>query len=86
MKVTAKGQVTIPAEIREKMGLLPDTEVEFVVSGKKVILRKVPNQRRRGHRLIATMRGRATKKMSTDEILALTRADPAAAERVKPKE
>jgi AbrB family looped-hinge helix DNA binding protein len=36
MKITTKGQVTIPVEIREKLGLLPNTEVEFEVVGKAV--------------------------------------------------
>lgn len=75
MKVTEKGQVTIPVGIRKKMGLLPNTDVEFVVSGGSVVLKKMSNQRRRGRRLIAAMRGRATKKMSTDEIMALTRGN-----------
>lgn len=73
MKVTAKGQVTIPADIREKTGLLPHTEVEFSVSSGKVIIRKRANRRRRGARLVSKMRGRATRKMSTDQIMALTR-------------
>ena len=73
MKVTAKGQVTIPVDIREKTGLLPSTEVEFAVSGKKVIIRKLANRRRRGGELVSGMRGRATRKMSTDQIMALTR-------------
>ncbi len=34
MRITSKGQVTIPVEIRERLGLLPDCEVEFVVEGK----------------------------------------------------
>jgi AbrB family looped-hinge helix DNA binding protein len=75
MRVTSKGQVTIPAKIREKMGLLPSSEVEFVVSGKKVILQKLPSERSRGRKLISLMRGRATRKMSTDEIMALTRGE-----------
>ena len=29
MQITSKGQVTIPQDIREKLGLLPDTAVEF---------------------------------------------------------
>ena len=75
MKVTDKGQVTIPISIRKKTGLLPNTDVDFVVSGGNVILKKSANQRRRGNRLISAMRGRATRKMSTDEIMALTRGD-----------
>ena len=33
MRITTKGQVTIPQDIRERFGLLPHTEVEFVVEG-----------------------------------------------------
>ena len=75
MRVTSKGQVTIPADIREKAGLLPNTEVEFSMAGRKVILRKVAGRRSRGTRLVSTMRGRATRKMSTDQIMALTRGE-----------
>ena len=33
MKVTAKGQVTIPVQIREKLGITPNSEVDFVEEG-----------------------------------------------------
>jgi AbrB family looped-hinge helix DNA binding protein len=33
MRMTTKGQVTIPVEIRERAGLLPNTEVEFAMEG-----------------------------------------------------
>ncbi len=75
MKITAKGQVTIPVDIRRKMKLLPDTEVDFAISGKQVVLRKTQGRRRRGSRVVSAMRGRATKKMSTDQIMALTRGE-----------
>ena len=75
MKITSKGQVTIPAQIREKTGLLPNTEVEFLISGRKVILRKAPKRGSRGRKLVSTMRGRATTKISTDQIMALTRGE-----------
>jgi AbrB family looped-hinge helix DNA binding protein len=74
MRVTDKGQVTIPIGIRRKTGLLPNTDVEFVVSGKRVILRK-SGKARRGRRLVAAMRGRATKRLSTRQIMALTRGE-----------
>jgi AbrB family looped-hinge helix DNA binding protein len=77
MRITSKGQVTIPQAIREKTGLLPDTEVEFEVSGKTVLIRrarrrKVPS---RGELLVARMRGCGDIKMTTDEIMALTRGE-----------
>jgi len=75
MKVTDKGQVTIPIGIRKKMGLLPNTDVEFKVSGANVVLTKVTSRRRRGGRLVSIMRGRATRRMSTDQIMALTRGE-----------
>lgn len=75
MKITTKGQVTIPREVREKMGLLPHSEVEFVVEGNVVVLRKVASSEDRGKKVVDRMRGRATVRMSTDEIMALTRGD-----------
>jgi AbrB family looped-hinge helix DNA binding protein len=75
MKVTEKGQVTVPIEIRRKLGILPNTEVEFIVSGKNAILRKVAGRQARGKKVIEALRGRATAGMSTDEIMALTRGE-----------
>ncbi len=75
MRVTEKGQVTVPIDIREKMGILPNSEVEFIVVGKNVILRPIPSQRHRGKSLTAAMRGKAKRGMTTDEIMALTRGE-----------
>jgi AbrB family looped-hinge helix DNA binding protein len=76
MKITSKGQVTIPQDVRERLGLLPHTEVEFEVRGDVAVLRKA-NGRRRGRRIVEGMRGRGSVRMSTDEILALTRGEGA---------
>lgn len=73
MRISTKGQVTIPADIREQLGLLPHTEVEFSVSGDAALLRKARNSRRRGRGVGEHLRGRATVRMRTDQILALTR-------------
>lgn len=73
MRVTSKGQVTIPIEVRQKAGLLPNTEVEFVVEGNRVIVKKTQKTPRRGRRLLTIMRGKASKRLSTDQIMALTR-------------
>jgi AbrB family looped-hinge helix DNA binding protein len=72
MKITTKGQVTIPQEIRERLGLLPHTEVDFEVRDDVVVLRKAEVSRR-GRRIVEHLRGRGDVRMSTDEILALTR-------------
>ena len=76
MRITSKGQVTIPAEIRERAGLLPNTEVEFEFDGRVVRIVRARARRKpgRGARLVAHLRGRGDVAMSTDEILALTRA------------
>ncbi len=74
MRISAKGQVTIPIDIRHKLGLLPDTEVEFELVGGAVRLRKARGGRGgRGHALVARLRGRGRTRMSTDQIMALTR-------------
>ena len=77
MRVTSKGQVTIPLEIREKAGLMPNTEVEFDFDGEVVrILRATsPTRNNRGGRLVAHLRGRGDVSMSTSAIMALTRGD-----------
>lgn len=76
MRITSKGQVTIPQAIRERMGLLPNTEVDFVIKGNCVRIIKSPDaDKSRGRKLIARMRGKANVKMSTQEIMALTRGE-----------
>ena len=52
MRITSKGQVTIPEPIRKKTGLLPGTA-----------------------ELVEAMRGKATVRMSTDQIMRLTRGE-----------
>ncbi|MDZ4696337.1 MAG: AbrB/MazE/SpoVT family DNA-binding domain-containing protein [Deltaproteobacteria bacterium] len=75
MKITSKGQVTIPVEVRETLGLLPNTEVEFVIQGETVRLVKKPAKRARGRGMdtLSRLRGSANVRMTTDQILALTR-------------
>jgi AbrB family looped-hinge helix DNA binding protein len=75
MRITSKGQVTIPMDIRAKLGLLPNTQVEFEIDGDSVRVRKAASQRHlsRGQALVEHMRGRATRRITTDEIMKLTR-------------
>ena len=74
MRVTTKGQVTIPQHIREKLGILPATEIEFVEEKDRVYIvkREDPGSRNNKFR---KLRGIATVRMTTDEIMALTRND-----------
>jgi AbrB family looped-hinge helix DNA binding protein len=77
MRITSKGQVTIPVEIRERAGLLPQTEVEFEFDGKdvRIVRAKAHKSASRGARLVAHLRGRGDVAMSTEAIMALTRDD-----------
>jgi AbrB family looped-hinge helix DNA binding protein len=76
MRVTTKGQVTIPQEIREQLGLLPNTEVTFEVVDGEARLRKARSDSRpsRGDAVVSQLRGvRPSNKLTTDEIMALMR-------------
>jgi len=75
MRVTSKGQVTIPIEVRERLGIEPESEVEFEVVGNLAQIRKVASSPSRGERIVAHLRGTATTKLSTDELMALTRGE-----------
>jgi len=78
MRITSKGQVTIPQAIREKLGLLPHSEVEFDVVGDSVRMRKErkPKGLTRGEMIVAHLRGTGSKRYrSTDELMKLLRGD-----------
>ena len=78
MRITSKGQVTIPQAIREKLGLLPYCEVEFEVVGDSVRMRKArkPKGMDRGEMIVAHLRGTGNKRYrSTDELMKLLRGD-----------
>jgi antitoxin PrlF len=77
MRITSKGQVTIPVAIREKAGLLPGMEVDFELAGDgvRIVRAKAPKGETRGERVVRRLWGSATVKMSTDEIMALTRGE-----------
>jgi antitoxin PrlF len=72
MRVTSKGQVTIPLQVRRRLGIEPGSEVEFEIVDDGVRLVRRP--RRDGRAVVAGMR---TSKltMTTDEIMALTRGE-----------
>ena len=83
MRITAKGQVTIPQEVRERAGLMPGTDVEFEIDAGAVRLVKTKRdgpRKTRGQKVVDRLRGGGDFKMSTDEILALMRGPPADAD------
>jgi bifunctional DNA-binding transcriptional regulator/antitoxin component of YhaV-PrlF toxin-antitoxin module len=75
MRIPSKGQVTIPVDIRDQLGFLPSTEVEFHIDGDAVRITKAARQsaRSRGRRIVEHMRGRGTGTMTTDQIMKLMR-------------
>jgi AbrB family looped-hinge helix DNA binding protein len=77
MRLTTKGQVTIPLEIRQKLGLMPWTEVQFEIDGDSVRIRKKAGNAGRGARLLAALRQAPKPKsgMTTDQLMALTRGE-----------
>jgi AbrB family looped-hinge helix DNA binding protein len=73
MRVTSKGQVTIPLAVRRQLGIEPGTEVDFELDEHGA--RLVRTRTGRGQAIVRRMRGRGTVAMSTEEIMALTRSD-----------
>ena len=73
MRINSKGQVTIPADIRARAGLVPNTEVAVAYDGTDVRIVPVARKPASGAALVAHLRGRGDVKMSTDAIMALMR-------------
>ncbi|WP_456377334.1 AbrB/MazE/SpoVT family DNA-binding domain-containing protein [Thiolapillus sp.] len=73
MRVTSKGQVTIPRSIREELGITPEVEVDFIEEDGKFYIVKTGQSKTRGD--LRKFRGIASASMTTDEILRLTRED-----------
>ncbi|HWL58920.1 MAG TPA: AbrB/MazE/SpoVT family DNA-binding domain-containing protein [Paracoccus sp. (in: a-proteobacteria)] len=76
MRITIKGQVTIPQDVRNVAGLHPGTEVEFFIGDDGIVRVVEAGRADPGTRLqdaIARLRGSADRAMTTDEIMALTR-------------
>jgi antitoxin PrlF len=76
VRITSKGQVTVPAEIREKFGLHEGTEVDFVVEGNTVRLVRARGSESRGQSMARRLRGRGgASGMTTDELMGLLRGE-----------
>jgi AbrB family looped-hinge helix DNA binding protein len=73
MRLNSKGQVTIPAPLRERHGLHEGDELDVVEDADTLRIVRVKGSETRGQRLVQRMRGRATIAMSTDELLRLLR-------------
>lgn len=75
MRVTEKGQVTIPKELRDEFGIGAGSEVEFERGDDGIVVRKAQDRPNRGQQLAERLRGRGDVGMTTDEIMALTRGE-----------
>lgn len=76
MKVTTKGQISIPQKIRERFHLLPGTNVAFLPQGDAVAIRPAKGKpEMRFPRWLKNAQGSATAGLTTDEIMATTRGE-----------
>jgi AbrB family looped-hinge helix DNA binding protein len=75
VRITSKGQVTIPIDVRQQLGLHEGDEVEFVVDGNTARIVRAKSNESAGRRLAARLRGRGSSGMSTDEIMELLRGE-----------
>lgn len=76
VRITSKGQVTIPQWVRERYGLMPETDVDFIERDGMVTITaaRAPSKRDRADQLLSRMRGSAQRALTTDEIMRLSRA------------
>lgn len=75
MRMNSKGQVTIPAEIREELGLRPGDEVDVLMEDGALRILRRHGSPTRGQRAASRLRGTAKTEMSTDEIMELLRGE-----------
>jgi AbrB family looped-hinge helix DNA binding protein len=75
MRLNSKGQVTIPAVLRERYDLHEGDEVDVVEDGDVLRIVRVEGSQTRAQRAVERMRGRATTKLSTDQLMELLRAE-----------
>lgn len=75
MRLNSKGQVTIPAALRERYELHEGDEVDVVEDGDVLRIVRVEGSPTRGERAVRRMRGRATTALSTDQLMELLRGE-----------
>jgi len=75
MRLNSKGQVTIPAALRERHGLHEGDEVDVIEDGNTLRIIRVRESPTRGQRLVHRMRGRASTSLSTDQLMELLRGE-----------
>ncbi|MGD0397674.1 MAG: AbrB/MazE/SpoVT family DNA-binding domain-containing protein [Syntrophobacteraceae bacterium] len=68
-KVTARGQVSIPAEIRKKFNIDPESSVDWIVEGTNIKVVPLPKDP------VAAFRGRGSRRYSTERLIEERRAE-----------
>jgi AbrB family looped-hinge helix DNA binding protein len=77
MRITSKGQVTIPQEVRDRLGLLPHTEVVFTVERGAAVIRPRRGPRGRGARIAAHLKSHGHRmRIGSRDLMALLRDAP----------
>lgn len=77
MRITSKGQVTIPQDIRERLGLLPNTEVEFAIKGGEAVIRRKKGTPTHAQRVVAHLKAHGARmRLGSRELLGLLREEP----------
>lgn len=75
MRVTSKGQVTIPIQIRQQLDITTETELVFEVVGDRVQISKVPAEQSPGKSVVDRLRTAKYIGPSTDELMKWTRGE-----------
>ncbi len=76
--VTSKGQVTIPKAVRDRLNIKPGSAVDFELAPDgRVVLTKAGKKQAPPKSRFDRIRGSMKSDMTTDEIMALMRGDPA---------
>lgn len=74
-KMTSQGRVTVPKWVRDILGIGPGSKLTFDLTRHGEVLLRAEARKPDMPSRFARLRGCATVKMRTDEILALTRGD-----------
>lgn len=75
MKVTSKGQVTIPLGIRDRCGITSGTEIDFTVRGEEVVITKKTEGENHLNEWLRDFVGSGGTGMTTDAFMLMTRGE-----------
>jgi len=73
VRITSKGQITIPQHVRHALGLEPGDEVDVMVEDGFARIVPADGVTGRGRRVVDALLGKGDVDLSTDEIMAMTR-------------